>query len=39
MTIRTILAATVAVYALTTGFVTAQAKHPVTGEALAENQT
>jgi oligopeptide transport system substrate-binding protein len=39
MNMRSVLAATAAVYALTTGFVTAQAKHPVTGEALAENQT
>ncbi len=39
MSIRTILAATVAVYALTTGIVLAQATNPATGEKLATNQT
>jgi oligopeptide transport system substrate-binding protein len=39
MTIRTILTATVAVYALATGFVLAEGTHPVTGEALSDNQT
>jgi oligopeptide transport system substrate-binding protein len=39
MTMRTVLAATVAIYTVTTGFVVAQVMHPVTGEKLAENQT
>jgi oligopeptide transport system substrate-binding protein len=39
MSIRTVLAATVAIYTVTSGFVLAQAMHPVTGEKLAENQT
>jgi len=39
MQMRSVLAATVAIYTVTTGFVLAQAVHPVTGEALAENQT
>jgi oligopeptide transport system substrate-binding protein len=39
MTIRTVLTATVAVYALATGFALAEATHPVTGEKLAEDQT
>jgi oligopeptide transport system substrate-binding protein len=39
MSIRTVLSATVAIYTLTTGFVLAQATHPVTGEKLATNQT
>lgn len=39
MTIRSVLAATVAVYALSTGFMLAEGTHPVTGEALADNQT
>jgi oligopeptide transport system substrate-binding protein len=39
MTIRTVLTATVAVYALATGFALAEGTHPVTGEALSDNQT
>jgi oligopeptide transport system substrate-binding protein len=39
MTIRTVLAATVAIYAISTGFTLAEGTHPVTGEALADDQT
>jgi oligopeptide transport system substrate-binding protein len=39
MTIRNVLTATVAVYALATGFALAEATHPVTGEKLSDNQT
>jgi oligopeptide transport system substrate-binding protein len=39
MTIRTILAASVAIYAVTAGLALAEATHPVTGEVLAEDQT
>jgi oligopeptide transport system substrate-binding protein len=39
MTIRTALTATVAIYALATGFALAEAMHPVTGEKLSDNQT
>jgi oligopeptide transport system substrate-binding protein len=39
MTIRTVLAATAAIYAIATGFVSAEGTHPVTGEALADDQT
>jgi oligopeptide transport system substrate-binding protein len=39
MTIRTVLASSVAIVALTTGLALAQATHPVTGEALADDQT
>jgi oligopeptide transport system substrate-binding protein len=39
MTFRTTLTATVAICALSAGFAFAQAVHPVTGEALSDNQT
>jgi oligopeptide transport system substrate-binding protein len=39
MTLRTVLAATVAIYAISTGFTLAEGTHPVTGEALADDQT
>ncbi|MGL4237601.1 peptide ABC transporter substrate-binding protein [Tabrizicola sp.] len=39
MTIRTVLAATVALYALTAGLGLAEAVHPTTGEKLSDNQT
>jgi oligopeptide transport system substrate-binding protein len=39
MMMRTVLAATVAVYAISTGMAAAQATHPETGEVLSDNQT
>lgn len=39
MTIRTVLTATAAIYALATGFALAEATHPVTGDKLSDNQT
>jgi oligopeptide transport system substrate-binding protein len=39
MTIRIVLATTVALYAMTAGFALAESTHPVTGEKLADNQT
>jgi oligopeptide transport system substrate-binding protein len=39
MTFRTTVTATVAICALSAGFAFAQAVHPVTGEALSDNQT